>query len=536
MSPDTSHPSGLATSPTEGLSLAARQLLQQIQNQPSARQTDDELVDIPDTADNAYWAYEQLRNAVEYQEQHLLMRSSISRFLTRTFNGQQTKHESLGFEVVRELTKARYLANGTVAQSTVELLNQRLLRYRQLYTASLPAFKDQQQLFQLIVGIASADTQRILLPNQAQDAIINFTYHSYQGHTDPNSHLESAEDATALYAAVHKALLRSDKPTIHHYMFENQFPEWYKSDYHARQAATHLAQFFENIETAIQGKRAGAINRMVRSHIAPYVILHQTLQESSRPEELLAQPEKLSTRASQVAEEQYKKSHSRLRAGVVRAIIFLFITKMLIALALEIPYEYFVLGELHWLPLSINLLFPPVYMLLIGLTIKRPNFRNTDQIVRDLRAVLYQEGKLRYSLGGRIGQGGMGATFNAVYLLCSLGVIIGLGFILNALQFNLVSGVIFFIFLSTVSFFGYRISQSVRELVVVEKRNIFDMLWSVAMTPFIRLGQWFSDRYSRFNIFMLILDLIIEAPFKTLLRFYEQWAAFLREKQDDVLK
>lgn len=534
----TSNKSTTPTS-TRTLSLAARQLVHQMRSLPSPEHSaasNDEPVEIPDTADHAYWAYEQLRNAVEYQEQHLLMRSSINRFLTRTFNNEQTKTQALGYEVIHELTKARYLANGAVMQSTVELLDARIENYRQLYIAAKPSFADEQYLFDTLVGIVSADVQHILLPNAAQDALIDFTYHSFQEHIDVEERLEN-DDAIALYAAVQTALLKSDTPTIRYYMFQNQFPQWNKNKQSIKLAAKHLKQFIDTTDNATQGRRAHAISRMVRTRIAPYIILYHTLQDSTRPETLLTHPEKVSSLAAQVAEEQYKKARTRLGASVIRAIIFLFLTKMMIALLFEVPYELYALGELHWVPLAINLMFPPLYMLLIGLTIKTPRSRNTDQIMHDLRAVLYQNGKLRYSPARNIGgNSSLGITFNFVYALCSLAVFIGICYLLYLLQFNFVSGIIFFIFLSTVSFFGYRISQSVRELVIVERRNFFDMLWGVIMTPFIRLGQWLSDRYSRINVFMLVLDLIIETPYKTLLRFYEQWINFLREKQDDVLK
>lgn len=494
------------------------------------------MVYIADTGGSAYWAYEQLRNAVEYQEQHLLMRSAISRYLMRTFAEPQTDRHSLGFQIVRELTKARYLSNGTVSNATLEEIDRRLVAYRRLYDHALHNFRDRQRLLQLLVGVISSDVQHILVPNPVQDSLLDFVYHSYHAQLAAGDKLHTVAESTALYAAVHRVLLRSDVPTIHRSMFENQFPGWSGSEQHIKAAAVHLKHFFDSVEAATQGSRAHEISRMARRHIAPYVILYHTLTESAHPDELLAHPEKLTAIAEQVAEEQYKKAKLRLHSGVFRTVIFLLITKTLVGLSIEIPYEYWVLGGLHPVPLIINLLFPPAYMLLIALTIKTPDRRNTEQIIRDLKALLYGDGELVYTLRRKNEKSEIGIAFNIIYTLCTLVVLGSLGYILSLLQFNIVSGVIFFIFFSTVSFFGYRISQSVRELVVVEKRDFFDMLWGVVTTPFIRFGQWLSDRYSRFNIFLLFLDFIIEAPYKTLLRVYEQWTAFLREKQDDVLK
>jgi Na+/phosphate symporter len=127
--------------------------------------------------------------------------------------------------------------------------------------------------------------------------------------------------------------------------------------------------------------------------------------------------------------------------------------------------------------------------------------------------------------------------FNLIYFLTSFATLAGISWALRSLGFNLVSGIIFFVFLSTVSFFAYRISYSVREYAVIEEEHgFFASISDFLLTPFIRTGQWLAERYSRVNIFTAILDIIIETPFKTLLRIIEQWNAFLRDKRDDVLR
>ena len=104
------------------------------------------------------------------------------------------------------------------------------------------------------------------------------------------------------------------------------------------------------------------------------------------------------------------------------------------------------------------------------------------------------------------------------------------------LGFNLVSGFLFFIFFSTVSFFGMRITSMTREYTVVsEKTSIISLLFDIFYTPFVRVGQWLSDSYARFNFFAISLDILVELPFKAILSLVEGWAKYLRERQDDLL-
>src|SRR4051794_12626925 len=56
-----------------------------------------------------YFAYEQLRNAADYSEQHLVLRRAIERFLQRSANLH--KYTPIASELVIELTQARYLEN-----------------------------------------------------------------------------------------------------------------------------------------------------------------------------------------------------------------------------------------------------------------------------------------------------------------------------------------------------------------------------------------------------------------------------------------
>ena len=70
----------------------------------------------------------------------------------------------------------------------------------------------------------------------------------------------------------------------------------------------------------------------------------------------------------------------RLRNKVFHALVYIFFTKVFVALLLELPYERIVIGQLHYLALGINLLFPPFLMMLITMLIKSP-----DAKIRNLR-------------------------------------------------------------------------------------------------------------------------------------------------------
>ena len=74
-----------------------------------------------------------------------------------------------------------------------------------------------------------------------------------------------------------------------------------------------------------------------------------------------------------------------------------------------------------------------------------------------------------------------------------------------------------------------------RELIVVDrKENPLVLLINLFTLPFLKAGHWISEKFSKINIFVFILDFIIEAPFKIFLEVIEDWIAFLREKKEEI--
>ena len=66
--------------------------------------------------------YEQLRNAAEYSEDHLLLQRAIRRFYTRLFiTGDIPQLESSGEELVTELTLSGYIANDSIPLAKISV-------------------------------------------------------------------------------------------------------------------------------------------------------------------------------------------------------------------------------------------------------------------------------------------------------------------------------------------------------------------------------------------------------------------------------
>jgi hypothetical protein len=210
-------------------------------------------------------------------------------------------------------------------------------------------------------------------------------------------------------------------------------------------------------------------------------------------------------------------------------------TKIVLAFLIEIPYELSVYKEINYSALITNITLPPFLMLVIGLLIKVPGQKNTDDMVKLAKGIVFDHDlkvKSLTTLGSPTSRKFF--VFNAIYSLMSIGVLALVVWLLITLKFNLASIVLFYIFVSLVSFLGFRIRSTAKEIEVrSEDDSILSGLYNFILLPFVVIGKFLSDRWSEYNITLFFWDFIIEAPFKAIIGLFEAWLSFSREKRED---
>ena len=71
-------------------------------------------------------------------------------------------------------------------------------------------------------------------------------------------------------------------------------------------------------------------------------------------------------------------------------------------------------------------------------------------------------------------------------------------------------------------------------MVVDGKESIFSLLSDFFYIPIVEAGKWLSEKFSRLNVFVFVLDFIIEAPFKVFVKIAEEWTKYVRERKDEI--
>jgi hypothetical protein len=199
-----------------------------------------------------------------------------------------------------------------------------------------------------------------------------------------------------------------------------------------------------------------------------------------------------------------------------------------------------VFDEISYIPLAINLIFHPLLVFALVLVVRPPKKQNTVSIIRGIKEILlegtpaYIYTEKRITIVRRnIVLRSIFTLFYAALFIITYGAII---MVLRRFDFNAVSMGIFIVLASTVSFFGVGLRSVVKEYVVANtKQGIIAFLFDLFSLPIVMAGRWLSINFSRINVFVFILDVIIEAPFQTIIELVEEWIAFIREKREEVL-
>jgi len=475
-------------------------------------------------------AYEQLRNAAEYAQEHLLIQNAIRRFFVRSvsFHNHIDISDTIAEELIIELTQSGYLKNNTQPVEIINRLEKVIKKHYNNYWKLKASGLDENIARGWTLDLLSIESENVLVEDVIQTIYLQFSYHHYKSILHKRLFVSrgfsDANFEVSLYIAVHRALLKSDLASVRYDM-----QKLYKvSDSNVNE----YAQFHQNVDDMFTSDLTNKITLHINKYGAPLRILRSMIQDDEKISEELVESDRFEKAYDEQIKKEYKKSESKLNKGLIKSILFLLITKTLIGIAIEIPYDLLTTGVILMVPLLVNLLTPVVYLIILRLGIKFPGTANAKAIRLYADDMLYGD-QSQTNLYPAVKSKSYPISFSIAYALVSLIIFALVINILIMLGYNIVNGIIFFIFLATASFLGFRLSRIVREIeLVIAKSGFITTIQELLFTPFTFLGKWISDKYQKMNVVALVLDTLIELPLKTALRLIRQWTGFLDDKKD----
>lgn len=462
--------------------------------------------------------YERARNALEYRADHLVRRAAIERILKRRIIFDHDP-QSLTQHLLTELKWAKYLNFIEVNKNLVATLENILKKYIQ----SLRGKVSQEW----VAKIASAEIDELFNLNTDYNDFTLLAFQVIKQKTkinDPHADL-------LVYFAVDKTYAQSDDEQIAYHILKfagkNINPE-------------KLAETLQLFHLAKNHKDISRIIKFVRRQMPPLILLRDIYFSSPQKfREIISQPNDFRKTAREVLENQLNQMSGRIKRASLRSIIYVFLTKMVIAIGLEIPLELLFTGGVAKLPVAVNILFPPLLMWATTLKNYLPSEDKKESLVERAWFILNNFDQLKEEPDLLLEtppekNSAFYSVFSALYVILFLGIfgIIYAG--LEKIGFSLLNKAVFIFFLTIIAFFAYRISQIAKAYTWREREEKSSFMDIIAL-PILSIGSRLSRGLSKLNFLAFTFDFILEAPFKLILELLDSWVQFLSLKKEEEI-
>ncbi|MFA4834179.1 MAG: hypothetical protein WC619_05055, partial [Patescibacteria group bacterium] len=404
-------------------------------------------------------------------------------------------------------------------------------------------FQEINDLTNWFMSLAASEIEESLGRDKIKQAVVGNMYEilTKKVKLPPDLPYEK-EKEIQIYLSIHRNFLKFDQEMLEFILFKYFNSGWAKGpkDEAIAKIAKNIRSLRQAIREGINHPLAKQLDKIVGQYSVYFSILEEVIEKNptSVYDEIKNDIKAFPRLIKKACAKEYGGIRSRLWRAAGRSIIYIFLTKSIFVILLEIPAIQWFGEKINPVSLAINVSFPALLLFLVVLFTRIPSERNTAKIIERIEEITFVEKERGESLilrnpvkRGKITNAFFGLIYFITFFL-SFGLIV---WALGKINFTWVSIVIFLFFLALVSFFSIRIRRAVKAFIVVEqKESMLTFLVDFFYTPIITAGQWLSEKFSQINIFIFVLDFIIEAPFKIFLEITEDWTKYVKERRDDI--
>lgn len=485
--------------------------------------------------------YEKARNAVEFRAEHLVRRASIERILKRRILLGGAAND-IAENLVVELLWARYIDSALIDNGKITEIDTVIKRYLKLrHDLYHTAGNNGGIPWDTMMGLLSSEIEDALVSGKKREALNNFVYQTLR----PKIHIPDGDERYVnmqTYIAVERAFAQSDDALITYELMKMIQPSWFGLT--ADKAASEFPLLLQNlrlVKSSLHDPVGDALTRYVRHHTPPFLLLRDFLLEHGETATtLIEKKEEFEKSLTEIANKRYKEIGTKVRRAVIRSIIYIFLTKMLFAFALEAPFDVFITKRIEYFALGINAIFPPILLFLVAGFQSIPGAENTKRLIARIKKIIYEFDTIKtetdiFTPKVTIRRPMLTAVFSFLYLVTYILVFGFIAWGLTRLHFNIASQVIFVFFVTLVSFFAYRIRVSAKEYEMTDREGFFGPIVDFFFLPVLRVGHWLSGEIAKINIFIFLFDFVLEAPLKVIFEVAEEWIRFIRTKKEEIV-
>ncbi|MDP3900729.1 MAG: hypothetical protein Q8Q38_00035 [bacterium] len=526
------------------LSPSTQQLITKYRNWVVSKEakTVENTIEVDEVASKVAAFYEKIRGVVDWREEHLLRKTAIERMLKRRLL-MTRKPEEVAEPLLSELVRGGHFPNGRIPTSAIPAVQEIITKYLFLIehakkeAGGETKIKDPRSLESWLLGIAASEIEETLSPPLKELALREFAALRMQSRITAD--LPESEFNFLILIAVERALFQIDDTTLNQHLLFKFIPDW---DHPSHQTLLAVSERIWNIRKQIEDlfhhPLAEYVYRYVEKHDTPYLLLGDIV-EQHREEvlDLTLDPAATEGLVREAYEARLQKLKKKLRRAGIYSTLSIFVSKVVLAVAIEVPLDRYLVQHPSLLPLALSVSIPPLLMFFLVMGTRPSSEENFQRLLLETMALFYEkepgpphEIRLPKRRGGFVR-----AMVSLAYLssfLVSFGALI---WILNRLGFTVPSMLIFLFFVSLVAFAGTVIRQRAKELQVTElKEGFFFGLFDLFFLPIVRAGKWLSRSLMRYNAVSMFFNVFLEIPLQIFIEFIEQWRAFLKEKKEEI--
>lgn len=494
--------------------------------------------------------YEKIRYLVDYKDEHTIRRSAIERILKRKLSLEGEK--DVGRSLLQELVSAEYLPNNEVPEAFAATIQKIVEKYQLLYIKTEKHWSWKQKkkaqpskVESVVMSLAASEIDRRLFPHELDDAVVESFYKTIKSAVLCTAPISEERLRAATYIACRRSLLGDDAPTLLYVLIIKYVPEIENAEdvEEIHRLVSRFTKALVATRRQLDDPLVFRIMASIRNRALGFSLIREIIKKHGLDsEDIFEEPARLEEETKKILAEKYVRQNHAVWVSGVHAAVYILLTKSIFTFLLEVPYELYLYRSVDIFALGVNIIFHPVLLLFMVYTIApldSKNMARTLAIVKTITTDHRTPGHLSKEdivyVRPQSNKPVMAFVLGALYLVLVAGTFGAIIRILVWLHFSVVSIALFLFFLALVSYFGLRIRHNAgRWKVSTPNENTASLLWNFFTIPIIHTGRWLSQKFAAVNVFVFVMDFIIETPFKIILGTFDSFLSFLKEKEEDM--
>lgn len=493
---------------------------------------DTEKIHVDEIASKVATFYEKFRNLIQYHEAHLLRRDTIERILNRRVI-LRTSDGNFAEAIIKDLIRSGHLPNDSVSVkkiADVQLILDNLLYF--LDHGNFANTKSGQDMSEWLIRIFVPLIEEELFPPPQNRLVGDMMYETIRTRLVLKGCIvDDGKMSTQLFIAVQRSLFRFDDDQLQYILLKFAYPRWGKMQKdELEQVVPALISLRAKGKEVMKNPLGRYFLKLCRKEKIAFQLAGDLLFANAPLEE------NYESRLRALYEERAEKISQQLKRLAFFSVLSFLISKIAVALAVEIPADRALSWPFSPVGMAINIMFPPLLMLAILAFMRPPSSKNFDRVAQEIKNILSSENQRKYTLQvpAKISMLSEFAVYVA-YIFALFAVLYGIIRALVTFKFSPFSIAIFIIFTSMVIATCVKINNRAKEMSMEkEKATALGFIVDLVLVPFTALGRWIIAGLAKFNVVVILFDFLIELPLGFFLEFLENLRNFIRARKEEI--